>query len=180
MKWLLALPLAACAFAQVKPTTDEVPGSLAPYLPTPQAIVEKMLDAAQIKPGETVYDLGSGDGRFVITAAKKYKATAIGVELDDRLVAASRTKIADAGLDKTARIIQGDLLEQNYSSADVVMVYLWPTANVKVAKLLDLQLRKGTRVVSHDFEMGNWKPSRVITIPDDGTGRSHTIFVYIR
>jgi len=71
-------------------------------------------------------------------------------------------------------------MQQDYSKADVITVYLWPEANVKVARLLDIQLKKGTRVISHDFEMGGWKPNKVITIADDGTGRSHTLFLYIR
>jgi len=171
--------LAALAlFAQ--PPVGDIPGSLAPYLPTPNTIVDQMLQAAELKPGEILFDLGSGDGRIVIAAASKYKANAIGVELDDDLAASSISRIAESGLEKNARIIHGDLMQQNYSTADVVTVYLWPEANKKVAQLLDIQLKKGARVVSHDFEMGGWKPTRIITIPDDGTGRSHTLFLYIR
>jgi len=161
-------------------TAGEVPGSLAPYLPTPNTVVDQMLQAGGLKAGETMFDLGSGDGRIVIAAARKYKANAIGVELDDALAASSEQRIAENGLEKTARIIHGDLLKQDYSSADLVTVYLWPESNQKVARLLEIQLKKGARVVSHDFEMGGWTPTRTITIPDDGTGRSHTLFLYIR
>ena len=179
------LALAAVAlFAQQQPIIkeqgDEVPGSLAPYLPTPMTIVDQMLDAGHLKAGETMFDLGSGDGRIVIEAARKYKATAIGIELDDALAAISTQKIADLGLEKTARIVRGDLLLQNYSSADLITVYLWPEANRKVTAILENQLKKGARVVSHDFEMPPWKPTETITIPDDGTGRSHMLYVYIR
>jgi hypothetical protein len=156
------------------------PENLAPYLPTPESIVDKMLEAGQLKAGETMFDLGSGDGRFVIAAARKYKANAIGVELDDALAGSSAARIRELGLDKLARIIHGDLLQQDYSSADLVTVYLWPEANLKVARMLENQLKKGARVVAHDFEMGGWKPTKTITIPDDGTGRSHTLFLYIR
>lgn len=162
-----------------QPPGDGVPGSLAPYLPTPNTIVDQMLQAGQLKAGETMFDLGSGDGRIVIAAAQKYKANAIGVELDDVLAASSTERIAELGL-KNARIIHGDLMQQNYSSADLITVYLWPEANAKVAQLLDLQLKKGARVVSHDFRMGTWTPTKTITIADDGTGRSHMLFVYIR
>jgi hypothetical protein len=158
----------------------EIPGSLAPYLPTPQKIVDEMLKAGELKAGETMFDLGSGDGRIVISAAREYRAKAIGIELDDALAAASIQKIAELGLDKNARIIQGDLMKQDYHSADLITVYLWPEANKKVSQLLELQLKKGARVVSHDFEMGNWVPTKTITIPDDGTGRSHMLFLYIR
>lgn len=168
---------AIASFAQQ--SAGDIPGSLAPYLPTPQSVVDQMLQAGQLKAGETMFDLGSGDGRIVITAARKFNANAIGVELDDALAASSTERIAELGL-KTARIIHGDLMQQDYSSADLVTVYLWPEANVKVSKLLEIQLKKGARVVSHDFEMGDWKPAKSITIPDDGTGRSHTLFLYIR
>ncbi len=167
----------AALSAQKLPT---LPGSLAPYLPTPNTIVEKMLEVGELKAGETMFDLGSGDGRFVIAAAGKFKANAIGVELDDELAAQSVSRIRESGLEKSARIIHGDLLQQNYSAANLVTVYLWPEANAKVAKLLEIQLKKGARVVSHDFEMGDWKPAKTVTVPDDGTGRSHTIFLYIR
>jgi hypothetical protein len=175
--WLLILG-SFLLFAQK--SAEEIPGSLAPYLPTPMSVVDEMLKAAQLKAFETLYDLGSGDGRIVIQAAQKYKANAIGVELDDALAASSTEKIANLGLSKVARIIHGDLLDQDYSSADVITVYLWPEANAKVARMLEGQLKKGARVVSHDFEMRPWKPSSVITIPDDGTGRSHMLYIYIR
>ena len=169
---------AIALFAQDPPAGD-APGSLAPYLPTPDSIVDQMLKAGQLKAGETMFDLGSGDGRIVIAAAGKYKANAIGVELDDALAASSTERIAELGL-KNARIIRGDLMQQDYSSADLITVYLWPGANEKVSRLLEIQLKKGARVVSHDFEMGAWKPTQTIVVPDDGTGRSHMLFVYIR
>lgn len=156
------------------------PASLAPYLPTPDTVVDKMLEAGELKAGERMFDLGSGDGRIVIAAARKYKAYAIGVELDDALAASSAAQIVKLGLDKTARIIRGDLLQQDYSTADLITVYLWPEANLKVRQLLEIQLKKGARVVAHDFEIGGWKPARTINIADDGTGRSHTLFLYIR
>ena len=173
--------LAALTLSAQQPAgTAEAPDSIAPYLPTPQKVVDEMLAASGLKPGETLIDPGSGDGRIVITAARKYKANSIGIELDDELAASSASRIKESGLDQVARIIHGDLLKQDYSSADVVTVYLWPEANRKLAQLLDIQLRKGTRVIAHDFEMPTWKPTKIITIPDDGTGRSHTLFLYIR
>ena len=81
-------------------------------------------------------------------------------------------------LEKSARIINGDLLRQDYSSADLITVYLLPASNEKVQPLLDSQLKKGARVVAHDFELGNWKPEKVVNIADDGAGRSHTLFLY--
>ena len=177
-RYLYIFVFAAIALLAQAPPSD-IPGSLAPYLPTPDSVVDQMLQAGELKAGETMFDLGSGDGRIVIAAAKKYKANAIGVELDDTLAATSTQHISEMGL-KTARIIHGDLMNQDYSSADLVTVYLWPESNKKVARLLDIQLKKGARVVAHDFEMGDWVPTKTITIADDGTGRSHTLFVYIR
>lgn len=153
---------------------------LAPYYPTPDVIVDKMLQLAEVKPGEKVYDLGSGDGRIVIAAAKKFKANAVGVEFDQSLCKQSTERIAKLGLSKTARIIEGDLLLQKYSDADVLTVYLLPMSNDKVTPILEKQLKKGTRIVAHDFEFSAWKPEKVVDIDDDGAGRSHRLYLYRR
>ncbi len=151
---------------------------LAPYYPTPETIVEKMLLLGELKAGEKVFDLGSGDGRIVIMAAQKFHAQATGVELDKDLSKRSLDQIRKLGLDKSARIINGDLLKQNYSPADLVTVYLLPVSNDKVQPLLDRELKKGARVVAHDFEFKNWTPEKVETVADDGEGRSHTLYLY--
>jgi protein-L-isoaspartate O-methyltransferase len=152
---------------------------LAPYYPTPQTIVEKMLQLGGLRAGEKVYDLGSGDGRIVIMAAQKFHAEAVGVELDKDLVKSSTARILKLGLEKNAKIVNGDLLRQNYSSADLVTVYLLPESiDNKVQPLLDKQLKKGARVVAHDFEFKNWKPEKVENIADDGEGRSHVLYLY--
>lgn len=150
---------------------------LAPYYPTPETIVAKMLELGGLKAGEKLFDLGSGDGRIVIMAAQKFHADATGVEMDKDLVKQSTAKIAKLGLQKTARIVNGDVFKQNYSSADMLTVYLLPASNQKVAPMLEKQLRKGTRIVSHDFEFP-WQPEKVETIEDDGEGRSHTLYLY--
>jgi protein-L-isoaspartate O-methyltransferase len=171
--WIAALACASLA-------AQNGPGDkLAPYYPTPATIVEKMLQLGGLKAGEKVFDLGSGDGRIVIMAAQKFHADAIGVELDKDLCAQSLAKILKLGLDKNAHIVNGDLLKQNYSSADLVTVYLLPESiDNKVQPLLDKQLKKGARVVAHDFEFKNWKPEKVENIADDGEGRSHALFLY--
>ena len=165
----LSLVLAWAALAQ-----NKEPEKLAPYYPTPETIVERMLKLGELKAGEKVFDLGSGDGRIVIMAAEKFRAQAAGVELDKELYRQSTDKIQELKLQKTARIINGDLLQQDYSSADMITVYLLPTSNDKIRPLLEKQLKKGTRIVSHDFEFRDWKPEKVETIDDDGEGRSHT------
>ncbi|MGA3017126.1 MAG: methyltransferase domain-containing protein [Bryobacteraceae bacterium] len=151
---------------------------LAPYYPTPETIVERMLQLGSLKAGEKVYDLGSGDGRIVIMAAQKFHADAIGVELDKDLCKLSTDKILKLRLEKNAHIVNGDLLKQNYSSADLVTVYLLPGFIDKVQPMLDQQLKKGSRVVAHDFEFKNWTPDKVENIADDGEGRSHTLYLY--
>jgi protein-L-isoaspartate O-methyltransferase len=170
----LAILLSFGAFASKAQDIEK----LAPYYPTPETIVEKMLQLGGLKAGETMYDLGSGDGRIVIMAAQKFHAQANGVEMDKDLYRQSTNKIKSLGLEKNARIINGDLLKQNYSNADLITVYLLPVSNDKVQPLLDKQLKKGARVVAHDFEFKNWTPEKVENIEDDGEGRSHTLYLY--
>jgi protein-L-isoaspartate O-methyltransferase len=169
----ILIGLAATAAAQETPNIEK----LAPYYPTPETIVSRMLEMGGLKAGEKMYDLGSGDGRIVIMAAQKFHADATGVEMDKDLYKQSTDKIRKLGLEKTARIVNGDLFKQNYGSADMLTVYLLPASNSKVAPMLVKQLKKGTRIVSHDFEFP-WTPEKVETIEDDGEGRSHTLFLY--
>jgi protein-L-isoaspartate O-methyltransferase len=163
--------------AQEKPGDPE---KLAPYYPTPETIVQKMLQLGGLKAGEKMFDLGSGDGRIVIMAAEKFHANAVGIELDKELFHQSMDKIQSLRLQKTAKIVNGDVLQQDYSSADLITVYLLPLSNDKVRPILDKQIKKGTRVVAHDFEFKDWKPEKVETIEDDGEGRSHTLYLYRR
>jgi 16S rRNA A1518/A1519 N6-dimethyltransferase RsmA/KsgA/DIM1 with predicted DNA glycosylase/AP lyase activity len=152
---------------------------LAPYYPTPQTIVEKMLQLGGLKAGEKMFDLGSGDGRIPIMAAQKFHAQAVGVELDKDLCRQSLSRIQKLGLEKRVTIINGDLLKQDYSSADLITVYLLPEAiDAKVQPILDRQLKKGARIVAHDFEFKAWTPEKVENIADDGEGRSHTLYLY--
>ncbi len=113
-------------------------------------------------------------------AAQKFGANATGVEMDNDLWKQSTDKIRSLGLEKAARIIHGDIAAQDYSAADLITVYLLPTSNDKIRPILEKQLRKGTRIVSHDFEFSGWKPEKTETIDDDGEGRSHTLYLYRR
>lgn len=174
MRLVLASVLGLALFAQNK--TEK----LAPYYPTPETIVDKMLRFGEVKPGEKVYDLGSGDGRIVIMAAQKFKANAVGVEFDDSLAKQSSDRIAKLGLTAHARIIHGDLLLQDYSDADLLTVYLLPMSNDKVTPILEKQLKKGARIVAHDFEFSAWKPEKIQDIDDAGQGRSHRLYLYRR
>ena len=177
------LALTVVLWAQDK-AQDKAPPSgdakIAPYFPTPQSIVDKMLQLGELKAGEKMYDLGSGDGRIVIMAARKYQADATGVELDDTLYKQSALRIKTLGLESRARIVHGDLLQQDYSSYDLLTIYLLPVAIQKITPIFEKQLKKGTRIVAHDFEFSQWTAAKVLDIDDDGEGRSHRLYLYRR
>ena len=156
------------------------PEKLAPYYPTPETIVERMLKLGELKAGEKMFDLGSGDGRIVIMAAEKFRAVSTGIELDKDLWRQSSERIASLRLQKSAKIVNGDIMTQDYSSADLVTIYLLPNSNLKVRPLLEKQLKKGTRIVAHDFEIPDWKAEKTELVEDDGEGRSHTLYLYRR
>ncbi len=151
--------------------------NLAPYIPTPQIIVEKMLEASHLKPGETLYDLGSGDGRIVITAAQKYKANAVGIELSPDLCHSTRARVRKLGLEAQVKIVQGNLLKVDLSHADVVTLYLLTSSNDRLRPNLEHDLKPGARVVSNDFEIRGWKPAQVIKVSTGGS-TTHSIYVY--
>ena len=150
--------------------------SLAPYVASPQNIVERMLEAAELKPGETVYDLGCGDGRILFTAAQRFKAKAVGVELNHKLVGQVQDSINRQGLQNSVSIIEANLLEVDLSTADVVTLYLLTDSNSKLRPKLEKYLKPGTRVVSHDFEIRGWKPVQVAEV--QANRRNHKIYVY--
>jgi len=135
-----------------------------------------MLEAAQLKPGETLYDLGSGDGRIVITAAQMFKANAVGVELSEVLCKSTLKKIAALHLDAQVKIIHANALKVDLSSADVVTLYLLTSSNARLKPNLEKYLKPSARVVSLNFGMPGWKPTRVETVHADR--QTHTIYVY--
>jgi protein-L-isoaspartate O-methyltransferase len=170
--FILFLTSACSCLAQQKFNTD----SLAPYIPSPQVVVDRMLEAARVRPGETVYDLGSGDGRIVITAAQKFKAYAVGVEISHDLCSATTAKVKSLGLEDKIKIVQGNALRVDLSPADVVTLYLLTSSNEKLKPNLEKYLKPGSRVVSHDFEFRGWTPVDTVKVSSDG--HTHTIFVY--
>lgn len=139
-----------------------------PFVPTPEPVVETMLDMAEVGPDDVVLDLGSGDGRIVVAAAQR-GARAMGVDIDPRRIAEARENAAQAGLDERAQFIQGDLFEAELSPASVVTMYLLPEVNRRLRPRLLDELEPGTRVVSHDFDMGEWLPDQTEEVPGDGS-----------
>lgn len=166
-------------FAALSLFAQQEADKLAPYYPTPPSIVEKMLQFGELKKGEKMFDLGSGDGRVVIMAAKKFGADATGVEIEESLCKQSMAEIRRQKLSNTARIIHGDVTQQDYSSANLLTVYLLPHSNTKIRPMLEKQLKKGARVVAHDFEFSGWTPEKTEHLEDE-EGRGHTIFLYRR
>jgi len=140
------------------------PGEGVPYVQTPQAVVDKILDLAEVGPDDFLIDLGSGDGRIVITAAQKRGARGFGVELDSSLVEASNEAARKAGVGERARFFERDLFETDISQASVLTMYLLPEVNLQLRPRILAQLKPGTRVVSHDWDMGEWRPDAKVVL----------------
>jgi len=155
---------------------------IAPYVGSPLPVVRQMLTLAEVQPGEVVYDLGSGDGRVVIMAAQEFGARAVGVELRGDLVKQAQNRVSELGLQGRVKIFQSDLFDMDVSPADVVFLYLTTSANEKVKPKLESELRRGARVVSHDYEVLGWRPFKVNNFCENPKlgYPSHTIYVYKR
>jgi precorrin-6B methylase 2 len=149
---------------------------LAPFVASPQNVVEKMLEAARLKPGETLYDLGSGDGRVLIMAAQRFGAKAIGIEISPREVKASTDRIKTLKLEDRAQVIEGDLLTADLSKADVVTLYLTTRSNDELRPNLEKYLKAGARVVSHDYPIRGWVINREELV--EAHKRAHHLYIY--
>ena len=134
------------------------------YVPTSSGVADAMLKLAHVTRDDVVYDLGSGDGRIVIAAAKNYGARGVGVELDPQLVKDATRNAAKAGVSDKVRFVQADLFKTDLSEATVVTLYLSNSINMRLRSLLQQQLKSGARVVSHRFEMGDWKPDATVRL----------------
>ncbi|MQA29613.1 MAG: methyltransferase domain-containing protein [Luteitalea sp.] len=139
------------------------------FAATPQPVVYAMLELAQVTANDTVFDLGSGDGRLVILAAQKYGARGVGVELQPRLVELSRAVAEEGGVADRVRFIAGDLFDADISDATVVVLWLSQTVNTRLAPKLKRELRPGTRIVSHQFPIEGWTPKAIVRADYDGT-----------
>ena len=146
------------------------------WVPSDVAVVMKMLEMAQVKPGDVVYDLGSGDGRIVILAAQKFGARGVGVDLNGELVQQSRENAVKAGVADRVTFLQQDLFMTDLSEATVVTLYLFPDVNRRLMPKLRRELRSGSRVVSHDYDLGDWPPEKTVEValPD----RTHYVYFW--
>ena len=155
---------------------------IAPFVASPLPVVKQMLTLAQLQPGEMLYDLGCGDGRVVIMAAQEFGARSVGVEMREDLAKQALVKVSELSLDGQVKIINGDMFKVDLAQADVVTLYLTTSANDKVKPKLESELKLGTRVVSHDYEILGWRPVKIDNFCENPRlgYPSHTIYVYKR
>jgi SAM-dependent methyltransferase len=150
---------------------------LAPYVPTPQEVVDRMLQLAEVTKTDVVYDLGSGDGRIVITAAKTYGARGVGVDIDPQRIAESNANAKLAGVSHLVTFKLQDAMKTDLTEATVVTLYLLSSSNLKLRPILTGQLKPGARIVAHNFGMGDWQPDKVDTFTDTSSTR-RTLYLY--
>ncbi len=171
----LCLVSALLAVALVAPLSTAIEGTGAaeetgpdgpyvPYVPTPPEVVEEMLEIAHVTARDIVYDLGSGDGRIIIAAAKRFRARGVGIEIDPELVREAMENASQAGVSHLVRFVQGDLFTADIQEASVVTLYLLPEVNrLLLTKLLE-ELRPGTRIVSYKYDLGEWPPEKTVRV----------------
>jgi predicted O-methyltransferase YrrM len=148
-----------------------------PFVPTDEKIVVKMLEMARVTKADRLIDLGSGDGRIVITAARRYGAKGMGVEIDPALVQKARENAKAAGVADRATFVEGDIFEANIRDATVITMYLLPDVNMRLRPKLLSDLKPGTRIVSHNYDLGDWKPQKTATVSVGGI--EHTVYFWV-
>ena len=164
--------------AQPEPFSVQArPIPLAPSAATPPDVVDRMLSLAKVGPGDVVYDLGCGDGRIVIAAAQKFGARGVGVDIDEKLIAEAQEAARGAGVADRVKFLVQDAMTVDVSPATVVTLYLLAASNVKLRPILTNQLRPGSRIVSHNYPIGDWEPGKVDTFKD-ARGTTRTLFLW--
>lgn len=174
LSFLASLTIIAIAASAASPAFSQ---SLAPYVPTPQNVVEKMLELANVSSSDVVYDLGCGDGRIVITAAKKYGAHGVGIDIDPDRIRQSQENARAAGVENLVAFKLQDAMKTDVSQATVVTLYLLSSSNALLRPMLTKQLKPGARIVSHAFGMGDWEPAKTEKMSDEG-GFPRTLYLW--
>ncbi|HEX6213094.1 MAG TPA: methyltransferase domain-containing protein [Methylomirabilota bacterium] len=171
----LGLVVAGSSLAQqqLKPLDKEPE---VPYVPTHERVVAEMLKVANVGKNDVLYDLGSGDGRIPITAAKRFGTRGVGVDVDPARITEARENAKKAGVADKVTFMQQDLFETNIKEATVVTLYLLPDVNLRLRPKLLADLKPGTRIVSHNYDMGDWKPLKTITVK---VPEEHTIYYWV-
>ncbi len=173
---LLTLPLAADPASQTAQKRPDA-AHLAPYVPTPQEVVDRMLQLGGVGKGDVVYDLGCGDGRIPITAAKRFGARGVGVDIDPQRIAEANANAKKEGVEHLVTFRLQDAMTTDVSDATVVTLYLLSASNLKLRPILTKQLKPGARIVSHSFSMGDWQPDKVDTFVDT-SGTTRTLYLW--
>jgi SAM-dependent methyltransferase len=172
----IALMAAGCASLTALPPPVVTPQLDVIWVPSDLAVVMEMLRVAEVGPGDVVYDLGCGDGRIVITAAQQFGARAVGVDLDTDLLAEAWQNAVKAGVADRVTFREQDLFATDLGEATVVTLYLSPEVNLKLRPKLLRELRPGNRIVSHEYDLGDWLPERTVSVPLGE--RSHRVFLW--
>jgi SAM-dependent methyltransferase len=173
----LGTAFALCTGLWLTAGCARVPGVVVPDVRTPPEVVVEILRLAGVGPDDVVYDLGSGDGRIVIAAARDFGARGVGIELDPDLVVESEKNAGRARVADRTRFLEQNIFRAAIGEATVVTLYLSPEVNLRLRPKLLAQLRPGSRIVSHDFPIGDWKPDRVVNF--EGAGRTHVLLLWI-
>ena len=178
---VVSAPASGAAQATAAPSKNAPAPARTPdviFVPTPREVVDQMLAVARVGKNDVVYDLGSGDGRIVITAAARFGARGIGIDIDPQRIAESRKNADSAGVTDRVKFYERDLFKTDLSEATVVTLYLLPELNVKLRPKLFAELKPGTRIASHDFDMGDWQPDSVMKVPNSTRGES-TVYYWV-
>ena len=171
---ILSVAVLAAQEAQTRRTPD------VPFVPTTEEAVQAMLKLAGVKPTDVVYDLGCGDGRIVVAAAKTYGARAVGIDIDPQRISEARANAKKEGVEDKVKFVENDLFQADIHEASVVTLFLLSSVNLKLRPKLLADLKPGTRIVSNTFDMGDWKPEKEITVgdPDEQSYLSHRLFLW--
>jgi precorrin-6B methylase 2 len=169
---LVAMAASAQAPATAPRKTPDVP-----FVPTNDRVVAEMLKMAKVKKNDVLYDLGSGDGRIPITAARKFGTRGIGIDIDPDRVAEAKQNAVTAGVADRVRFIEGDIFDADIKEATVVTLYLLPEVNLRLRPKLLSELKPGTRIVSHNYDMGDWAPLKTVQL--DVSGTTHTVYYWV-